>query len=135
MTQSAIGHSTNLIGRESNIIIIRGGGEGTTSIYRQMLRAIEDYFPNNDILNDPEVNAETAARDTEANAEAAAQDTESAPLRRVSSGVTSLVGSQNGQLPGGYVLVIDGLALADVGSSTFPSPRLQTSDYADWCLF
>jgi phospholipid-translocating ATPase len=134
MPRSAIGHSTNLIGRESNIIIIRGGGEGATPIYRQMFCAVEEYFPNNDILSDPEVNTAAAARDTEANAEADAHDTESAPprsaqlypLRRVSSGVTSLVGSQNGQRPGGYILVIDGLALTDVGPSHFRHPGSKT---------
>ncbi|KAI0256565.1 phospholipid-translocating P-type ATPase [Lactifluus subvellereus] len=110
-TAIAIGHSTNLIGREANIIIIRGGGEGATSIYTQMLRAAEEYFPDSDVVNDPEVNAEALARDTE-NA-TPRSNAQLYPLRRVSSGVSSLVGSQNGQRPGGYVLVIDGLALTD----------------------
>jgi hypothetical protein len=107
--RSAIGHSTNLIGREANIIIIRGGGELATDIYTQMRSAMREYFPSNNIENDPEVNPEVVAHDTENN-----------ELRRINTGVTSLVGSQNGQRPGGFVLVIDGLALADVGPSRHP---------------
>jgi phospholipid-translocating ATPase len=106
-TAIAIGHSTNLIGREANIIIIRGGRDGAT-IYSQMLRAAEEYFPNSGITNDPEVNAEALGTlDAEGN------PPQLYPLHRVSSGVSSLVGSRNGQRPGGYVLVIDGLALTD----------------------
>jgi hypothetical protein len=33
------------------------------------------------------------------------------PLRRVNTGVTSIVGPDNGERPGGFVLVIDGAAL------------------------
>ncbi|KAI0273495.1 hypothetical protein BC834DRAFT_1024630 [Gloeopeniophorella convolvens] len=109
-TAIAIGHSTNLIGRDANIIIIRGGGDDV-SIYTQMLRAAEEYFPSSGIIDDPEVNAESlGARDAE---NAPPRGAQLYPLHRVSSGVTSLVGSQNGQRPGGYVLVIDGMALTD----------------------
>ena len=106
----AIGKSTNLIGREANIIIIRGGGEGA-SIYTQMLRAAEEYFPGSNISEDPEVDAGAlGVYDEENNAPRGAQ---LYPLRRVSTGATSLVGSTNGQRPGGFVLVIDGLALTE----------------------
>ncbi|KAH9043367.1 phospholipid-translocating P-type ATPase [Lactarius pseudohatsudake] len=109
-TAIAIGHSTNLIGRDANIIIIRGGGGGAT-IYSQLLRAAEEYFPSSGITSDPEVNPEAlGALDAEG---APPRGTQLYPLHRVSSGVTSLVGSQNGQRPGGFVLVIDGLALTD----------------------
>lgn len=110
----AIGHSTNLIGRDANIIIIRGGRDGAT-IYSQMLRAAEEYFPSSGITNDPEVNAEAlGALDAEGGTPRGAQ---LYPLHRVSSGVSSLVGSRNGQRPGGYVLVIDGFALTDVSKT------------------
>ena len=112
----AIGHSTNLIGRDANIVIIRGGGDGA-SIYSQMLRATEEYFPNSGIANDPEVNAEgLGTLDAEGGPPRGAQ---LYPLHRVSSGVSSLVGSRNGQRPGGYVLVIDGLALTEVSKTLF----------------
>ena len=114
---SAIGKSTNLISQEANIVIIRGGGEGAT-IYAQMLRAVEEYFPEHNILDDPEVDGEAlGARDEENNAPRGSQQF---PLRRISTGAASLVGSMNGQRPGGYVLVIDGLALDDVGPSSHP---------------
>jgi phospholipid-translocating ATPase len=112
----AIGHSTNLIGRDANIIIIRGGGDGA-NIYSQMLRAAEEYFPNSGIINDPDVNAEALGTlDAESSSPRGAQ---LYPLHRVNSGVSSLVGSRNGQRPGGYVLVIDGLALTDVSKTFF----------------
>ena len=77
-----------------------------------MLRAAEEYFPSSGIANDPEVNGEAlGALDAEGGPPHGAQ---LYPLHRVNSGVSSLVGSRNGQRPGGYVLVIDGLALTDV---------------------
>ena len=120
----AIGHSTNLIGRDANIIIIRGGGNGA-NIYSQMLRAAEEYFPNSGIINDPDVKAEAlGALDAESSSPRGAQ---LYPLHRVSSGVSSLVGSRNGQRPGGYVLVIDGFALTDVSKTL--SLACQTLEY------
>ena len=115
---SAIGLSTNLIGREANIIIIRGGGEGA-SIYAQMLSAVAEYFPDDNIANNLEVSVTAGAQDEESTTPRGPQ---TYPLRRVNTGVTSLVGSTNGQRPGGYILVIDGLALTDVSASHFPSP-------------
>lgn len=82
-----------------------------------MLRATEEYFPDSNITNDPEVNAEAlGARDDD---NGPSRGTQLYPLRRISTGATSLVGSMNGLRPGGYVLVIDGLALTDVSSVPF----------------
>lgn len=80
-----------------------------------MLRATEEYFPGSGIVNDPEVNAE-ALGTLEAES-ATPRGTQLYPIHRVSTGVSSLVGSENGQRPGGYVLVIDGLALTDVSKT------------------
>ncbi|KAI0636462.1 phospholipid-translocating P-type ATPase [Trametes polyzona] len=102
-TAIAIGHSTNLIGREDNIVIIRGGGEGSTPVYAQMLNAVEEFFPESGILQDEEVGLEEGHEH--------AQNTRGYPLRRVNTGVSSLVGHNNGDRPGGFVLVIDGSAL------------------------
>jgi phospholipid-translocating ATPase len=113
---SAIGHSTNLIGREANIIIIRGGGEGA-SIYAQMLSAVAEYFPDDNIANVLEVNGDNVTVGAQDEESTTPRGPQSYPLRRVSTGVTSLVGSMNGQRPGGYILVIDGLALTDVSAS------------------
>jgi phospholipid-translocating ATPase len=108
----AIGHTTNLIARDSNIIIIRGSGDEGRSIYNQMLRAAEEYFPMSGITDDPLVNADALGMYD-------AHQGQIYPLQRVMTGATSLVGTDNGRRPGGYVLVIDGLALTEVRSS-FP---------------
>ena len=101
----AIGHSTNLIGREDNIVVVRGGGEGSAPVYAQMLNAVEQFFPESGILQEDAVELE--------------QQTSGMPLQRFNSGVSSLVGHGNGQRPGGFVLVIDGAALTHV---RLPSP-------------
>jgi hypothetical protein len=93
-----------------------------------MARATAEYFPNSDIMNDSEANAEAlAARDEES----APHGAQLYPLHRINTGLTSLVGSQNGQRPGGYVLVIDGLALTDVGPFLFTTQFLSLIGYAD----
>ena len=86
-----------------------------------MLRAAEEYFPRSGIVNDPGVNPEAlGALEAESGTPRGAQ---LYPIHRVTSGVSSLVGSRNGQRPGGYVLVIDGLALTDVrGTLSFSPP-------------
>jgi phospholipid-translocating ATPase len=38
------------------------------------------------------------------------------PLQRINTGISSIVGSKNGDRPGGFVLVVDGAALLQVGS-------------------
>ncbi|KAL1937625.1 hypothetical protein VTO73DRAFT_13011 [Trametes versicolor] len=103
-TAIAIGHSTNLIGREDNIVIIRGGGEGSTPVYVQMLNAVEQFFPESGILQDDAVGLDE-------NTLPPSQSTRGYPLHRVNTGASSLVGHNNGDRPGGFVLVIDGAAL------------------------
>ncbi|KAI1791774.1 hypothetical protein LXA43DRAFT_888661, partial [Ganoderma leucocontextum] len=99
-TAIAIGHSTNLIGRDNNIIIIRGGGEGSVPVYAQMLNAVEEFFPKSGILQDDGVAGDELPRDSNGY-----------PLQRVTTGMSELVGHNNGGRPGGFVLVIDGAAL------------------------
>ncbi|KAL4247497.1 Phospholipid-transporting ATPase [Abortiporus biennis] len=101
-TAIAIGHSTNLIGREDNIIIIRGGSG--RAVYSQMLGAVEEFFPASGILG------EELVRD---NIQSAENPGGMYDLQRVNTGVTSIVGSNNGHRLGGFVLVIDGAALGD----------------------
>ncbi|KAH7909858.1 hypothetical protein BJ138DRAFT_1195493 [Hygrophoropsis aurantiaca] len=104
-TAIAIGHSTNLIAEDSNIIIIRGGAEqGAKSVYQQMITAVEDFFPDSGILNEDGIV-------TDAVPTAAIEGSRPYPMRRLSTGVTSIVGEDNGDRPGGFVLVIDGTAL------------------------
>ncbi|KAG6335478.1 hypothetical protein ID866_3606 [Astraeus odoratus] len=94
-TAIAIGHSTNLIAEDSNIIVIRGEGR---PVSEQLVQALQDYFPDSDVLQDESVQADVS-------------QLTSHPMRRLSTGVTSIVGENNGRRPGGYVLVIDGTAL------------------------
>jgi phospholipid-translocating ATPase len=65
-----------------------------------MTRAVEEFFPDTDVP----VKEGTAT-----------SDSGPYPLRRLSTGVPSIVGEGNGTRPGGYVLVIDGTALDHVG--------------------
>ncbi|KAJ7481094.1 phospholipid-translocating ATPase [Mycena galericulata] len=106
-TAIAIGHSTNLIGKESNIIILRGGDDGSRPVYDQMIRAIEEFFPESGILDDEGTVIPAPRR---ASSSTSAQE-HPHRLRRMSTGVSSIVGSNNGSRPGGFVLVIDGTAL------------------------
>ena len=41
------------------------------------------------------------------------------PLRRINTGVSSIVGADNGARPGGFVLVVDGSALLEVSRRVF----------------
>ncbi|PCH37630.1 phospholipid-translocating P-type ATPase [Wolfiporia cocos MD-104 SS10] len=101
-TAIAIGHSTNLIGREDNIIVIRGGtGDDAKPVYSQMITAVQDFFPESGILEDDSVGVRSPTL----------QWLQSYPLQRVNTAVSDLVGHNNGERPGGFVLVIDGSAL------------------------
>jgi phospholipid-translocating ATPase len=80
-----------------------------------MMRAVEEYFPDSNITADLESNGDASRPRDEESAPSGGLQTYA--LNRVNTGVTSLVGSTNGQRPGGYILVIDGLALTDVSSS------------------
>ncbi|KAI0086431.1 phospholipid-translocating ATPase [Irpex rosettiformis] len=100
-TAIAIGHSTNLIGNEDNVVIIRGGGEGRP-VYSQMLGAVDEFFPESGILQEDGIAH---------NIQSELNPTGGYALHRVNTGVSSIVGNDNGKRPGGYVLVIDGAAL------------------------
>ena len=100
----AIGHSTNLIGQDDNVIIIRGSG--SRPVYAQMLGAADEFFPDSGILSDDAI-----PNDVRPSSMSNPSSEGQYPLMRVNTGVTSIVGSDNGQRPGGYVLVVDGGAL------------------------
>jgi phospholipid-translocating ATPase len=100
-TAVAIGYTTNLLTRDSNMIIVREGGQ---SVYDQLKASLEGFFGEKVIDGAVE---EDAARFN--------GDMSGHELRRFNTGVTSLVGEANGSRPGGYSLVIDGGALRHVG--------------------
>lgn len=99
---AAIGYSTNLIADDSNVIIIRGGDTGP-SVYEQMTKAIEQFFPDTEVSEKEDITG------------VATSDSGPYPLRRLNISVPSIVGEGNGTRPGGHVLVIDGTALSHVG--------------------
>ncbi|KAF9469387.1 phospholipid-translocating ATPase [Collybia nuda] len=100
-TAIAIGRSTNLIASDSNIIIVRGGNEQGRPVYQQMIHAMEEFFSDGEVENFTPLR-----RSNSRNA-----DRHQIPLERINSGASSIVGSENGDLPGGFVLVVDGAAL------------------------
>jgi phospholipid-translocating ATPase len=101
LRHTAIGHTTNLIGRESNIIIIKGGNENGRPVREQLLAAFDEFFDGDGF--DLPAEQQISGRPTS--------------LRRVNTGVSSIVGSDNGNRPGGFVLVVDGAALTQVSFS------------------
>ena len=68
-----------------------------------MLNAVEQFFPQSGILQEDGVVASELPRDSNGY-----------PLQRVTTGMSELVGHNNGERPGGFVLVIDGAALTHV---------------------
>lgn len=79
-------------------------------MYEQLLAAVETYFPETDIAHDSKINTDGPT---------ATDKTEPIPLRRVNTNVSSIVGPDNGERDGGFVLVIDGGALTQVCKAPF----------------
>ncbi|KAK7694056.1 hypothetical protein QCA50_003632 [Cerrena zonata] len=98
-TAIAIGHSTNLIGRDDNIVVIRGAS--SRPVYSQMVQAVEDFFPESGILGDKTVQENIESHPG------------MYPLQRVNTNVSDIVGHDNGHRDGGNILVVDGAALTD----------------------
>jgi phospholipid-translocating ATPase len=74
-----------------------------------MARAVEEFFPDSKILDDGTVVVQEGSGDLEKRQER--EEGDSYALRRVDTGLSSIVGSRNGDRPGGFVLVVDGYAL------------------------
>jgi phospholipid-translocating ATPase len=103
----AIGRSTNLIGHDSNIIIIRGGSPNGRPVDMQMNHAIKKFFSDSDIVREDLPRSSTSSRGNERH------DT---VLQHIDTDISSIAGTENGDRPGGFVLVVDGAALLQVGS-------------------
>lgn len=101
---TAIGYSTNLISRQSNLIVVRGSGKKTP--YEQLVSAAERFFPQSGIMDHDGVHPHHPDEAFE-RMDGRRDDR----LRRANTGLDSLVGADNGQRAGGFVLVIDGHAL------------------------
>ncbi|KZT02376.1 phospholipid-translocating P-type ATPase [Laetiporus sulphureus 93-53] len=104
-TAIAIGHSTNLIGRQDNIIVIRGGVDGQSkSVHSQLVGAAKNFFPDSGILDGDIIMSPRSSMSRSRRSSLA--------LQRVPTDASSLVGHDNGERSGGFVLVIDGSALS-----------------------
>jgi len=105
----AIGYSTNLIGPDSNLLVVRGGGYGEPrSAYDQMKRAADQFFPEDNIMDLDDVQPPVIST---------TPDESGSPrpgLRRTATGLSDILDDDNGDKPGGFVVVIDGTALEHV---------------------
>ena len=104
---SAIGRSTNLIGVESNILIVR---KGSRPIRTQVLDALAQFFTEDPIKSSAELPSN--------------EEDEPIPLQRINTGVSTIVGADNGNRNGGFVLVVDDSVLLEVNKFLFISKEL-----------
>ncbi|KAF5358414.1 hypothetical protein D9756_001292 [Leucocoprinus leucothites] len=100
-TAIAIGRSTNLISSESNIIIVRGGPKPARE---QIQSAMVKFFP--------EASASASMANLIRSPDPSKDKERAIPLQRINTGA-SIVGEDNGERPGGFVLVVDGAALLE----------------------
>lgn len=96
-TAVAIGYTTNLLTPETNLIIVR---EGNHTIAEQLRDSLEGFFGDDSLRRSTSLTQLDTRHSTQ--------------LRRVNTGVGSLVGEDNGTRPGGFSLVIEGSALNKV---------------------
>ncbi|KAF5390158.1 hypothetical protein D9757_002920 [Collybiopsis confluens] len=99
---AAIGYSTNLIAPDSNIIVVRGGNEISRPVYQQMIGAVQEFFPESGILDDfgtlipgRPLHRQQSGSSSHDNSQ------QLIPLQRVQTGISSIVGPDNGDRPGG----------------------------------
>lgn len=95
-----------MISPDSNIIVVRGGPKPARD---QIIAATSHFFPDvnlSSLIVDP--NRSPSLEKARAKAEGG-----DIPLQRIMTGA-SIVGDDNGERPGGFVLVVDGAALLEV---------------------
>ncbi|KIM33227.1 hypothetical protein M408DRAFT_61361 [Serendipita vermifera MAFF 305830] len=119
-TAISIGYSTNLIAADSNIIVVRGGEYGKESaVYTQLRDTAEKFFPNDGIMELDEVHPPEIAT-----TEKPSTSPKPGNLRRAASGLSDILGDDNGRKPGGFILVIDGAALGHALDEEFTKQLL-----------
>jgi phospholipid-translocating ATPase len=107
-TAISIGFATCLLNHDMNLIVIREGrkGSGGIGVYEQLRKAAEFFS------NDPEI--QKSLREMQAPAPAESNGTprpSMSNLRSMSIGADSILSMPTTSRPGGYALVIDGVAL------------------------
>lgn len=99
----AIGRSTNLVNEDSNLIVLRGTTDGKP-VMDQMKDALEIFFGDTHTIPDKR----------RASTDDGGGGRNGLPLKRLNTGLSSIVGPKNGERPGGFILVVDGAALLEV---------------------
>lgn len=108
--------SSNLLTQDMNLIIIKGGEYGKPgSAYLQMRDALERFFDAGELISQLDHQPPDQPRQSlSARRSMSGRGRPSNQLERTVSGLSGLsdiVGGDNGQRPGGYGLVIDGSSL------------------------
>ena len=133
-TAIAIGMSSNLLARDMNLIIIRGGEYGTPkSAYSQMRTALINFFNARDEIEEFEYQPPDMERTSSRNrpslqlARTNSRRQSRQSMQRRQSGVSGLsdfLDEDNGKKPGGYGLVIDGSSLQHALGEDFSKEML-----------
>ncbi|KAH9818620.1 putative aminophspholipid translocase [Melampsora americana] len=104
-TAVAIARSCNLIAKDMNLIVIRGGAYGTSSsTYSQLRKALVDFFHADELVENLKAMPPDHVVNTERRPSEAQTGVEPIDL-------DDIVGEDNGNREGGYGLVIDGASL------------------------
>lgn len=117
-TAIAIGKTCNLLSRDMNIIIIKGGAiDGPNSANKQLRKALVDFFDGQHLVEQidrPDFAKVSTRKSGEFPRPSMDRQGSRPALDRTVTGVSGMsdvVGEDNGQRPGGYGLVIDGSSL------------------------
>ncbi|GAA5851367.1 hypothetical protein JCM9279_001119 [Rhodotorula babjevae] len=113
-TAIAIAKTCNLLSRDMNLIVVKGGGYGEpNSAYSQLRSALERFFDAEGLAEQLEHQPPDAPQRPHG-LRRSSSFRRSQQLRRTQSavsGMSDIVGHDNGERPGGYGLVIDGSSL------------------------
>ncbi|KAH8914962.1 phospholipid-translocating P-type ATPase [Atractiella rhizophila] len=136
-TAIAIGKTCNLISKDMNLIIIRGSefDAGPRSAYSQIAMALEKFFDAGDVianqLNQPpnhdhlgETPRQSMQRSRPSVGLRRSGDHSRPGVKRAPTGLSDIVGDNNGQKGGGYGLVIDGGSLTHAFAEPFTKDLL-----------
>lgn len=115
-TAIAIAKTCNLLSRDMNVIVVRGGAYGEPkSAYSQLKTALERFFDGEGLAEQLEHQPPDSGRASITSRHSFNRRRSFQSLRRTISnvsGMSDIVGEDNGQRSGGYGLVIDGASLS-----------------------
>ncbi|GAA5978440.1 hypothetical protein JCM10908_004356 [Rhodotorula pacifica] len=114
-TAIAIAKTCNLLSRDMNLIVVKGGAYGEPkSAYSQLRTALERFFDGEGLADQMEHQPPDAQRASTPRHSSSGRRSFQGLRRTVSgvSGMSDIVGEDNGERPGGYGLVIDGASLS-----------------------